>query len=77
MKRADEARFTDAGEADRYVFCERPRCPLCGNTDLKTTRSLGADDSDRPLDRTRQRRRNDSQRKRCQVCGHKFILVWE
>ena len=48
----------------QYVFLERPRCPECGGTDLKTLRSIRTDDA--------QRRTTV-----CRDCGTRFFIVVE
>ncbi len=50
---------------ERYVFCERPRCPACGSPDLEAKRTI---------DRSREA---VSRRTLCRGCGHRFILVLE
>jgi hypothetical protein len=55
----------DSSEPDRYVFCERPRCPICECTDLQTLRSQKNGDG------------TITQRKRCRSCDHRFSVVWE
>lgn len=50
---------------DRMVFVERPRCPSCGGTDVKTTRSVSNGDGTR------------TQHKRCRDCSTPYEVVWE
>jgi hypothetical protein len=64
MSRSDSPPF-DAAELLRYVFMERPRCPVCGSADLRTIRSQ--DQGDGTIQR----------RTQCRVCFHKFIVVVE
>lgn len=54
--------------ADRMgiVFVERPRCPACNSTKLKTLRSV-ADQGDGSCKR----------RTQCKACDHRFDLVLE
>ena len=52
-------------DAPRYVFCERPRCPLCDSVRLAAYRSDRSDDG------------SVARRVRCRECGAKFILVLE
>jgi hypothetical protein len=49
-------------DALRYVFIERPRCPVCSSPDLKTLRSVTADGV-------------TSRRTECLGCHHKFFVV--
>ena len=48
----------------RYVFVERPRCPVCESSDLQTTRTERSGDD------------SLTHRKTCRNCGHKFFCVW-
>ena len=56
---------TDAAKLTRYVFVERPRCPVCGSIDLQTVRT------ERQVDETK------IQRKKCRRCAHRFLVIWE
>ena len=59
--------ITDASEADRYVFCDRPRCPLCGGVRLRIIRSWKDSEVE------------SRQWKECrnEECGHRFFVVWQ
>ena len=52
------------GEPLRYVFCERPRCPKCHSTKVKT-RSTRSRTEDKIV-----------QLRRCELCRHNFTVVW-
>ncbi len=53
-------------DSRRYVFIERPRCPECGSTHLRTIRSK-SDKNDG----------STSRRTVCKACGHKFFVIVE
>ena len=53
----------DAAEHARYVFMQRPRCPLCGRTEPTLYGSRAKDD-------------RREQYALC-GCGHKFKIIWE
>lgn len=54
-----------ASPSRRYVYCDRPRCPACGDVHLRAYHS--ADNGDGSLTR----------HTKCKTCGLKFILVME
>ncbi len=56
----------DAAESLRYVFVERPRCPVCESADLHTLRS-----------RTDQAEGVTTRRTECRGCGHRFFVILE
>ncbi len=49
----------------RYVYIERPRCPVCGSADLRTLRSKDQGDG------------SVSRRTACQACGRRFFVIVE
>jgi C4-type Zn-finger protein len=57
--------MSEADQNLRYVFITRPRCPVCGATDLKTLRSQTDVDG------------STCRRTECKTCGWKFFIVVE
>ena len=55
----------DPAESMRYVYIERPRCPLCDSVSLKTVHSEDQNDGSVKRDT------------RCRDCGHRFFVVVE
>jgi hypothetical protein len=65
MIRPVEQEHADAAERDRYVFIERPRCPLCSSLRLKTDRTERHGDE------------SVTRHTHCRDCGAKFFVVVE
>jgi hypothetical protein len=55
----------DAAETLRYVYVERPRCPVCGSDDLHTTRSEDQGDG------------STAKTTNCRTCRHHFFVILE
>jgi DNA-directed RNA polymerase subunit M/transcription elongation factor TFIIS len=55
----------DAAERDRYVFVERPRCPICNSAKLRTVRTERHGDE------------SVTRHTRCCDCRAKFFVVVE
>ena len=53
------------GEPERYVYIERPRCPVCWSADLKTRKSMRDEDDSITRDTL------------CRCCGWVFFVVVE
>lgn len=51
-------------DAFRYVFLQRPRCPVCESAELKTLRTNQVDGV-------------TSRRTECRECRHKFFVIVE
>ena len=49
----------------RYIFLERPRCPVCDSCDLQTLRSQRQSDG------------STKRRTQCKTCRHKFFIILE
>jgi len=56
----------EQGEPLRYIFIERPRCPVCSKANLRTLRCK----TDRLEDTV-------SRRTLCLECGHRFFVILE
>jgi hypothetical protein len=56
---------TDAGEYGRYVYIEKPRCPVCGSDELDRKRTV--DQGDGSVCRTMN----------CRACRHHFFVIEE
>ena len=48
-----------------YIFCERPRCPSCGDLGHKMLRSVEQADGTR------------RQRRECHNCQARFVVIWQ
>ena len=64
-KRERFARSLVSDDDHRYVYANRPRCPVCRSSDLQTTRSIDNGDGTR------------TQSKHCRTCDHSFELIWQ
>lgn len=65
-RRGDTTGDGDTSERSRYVFCEKPSCPQCGEKQLRTLRSRSEGGG--------VTRRTECLNRRCR---HKFFIVWE
>ena len=63
MSTDDQHQNASTDDSLRYVYIERPRCPVCGSTNLQTIRSKD------------QRDGSVSRRTACKECGHRFFVI--
>jgi len=59
-----QRRLAPPGSPTRYVYVERPRCPICSSAELRHYR-------------TERDGETISRHTRCVPCGHRFIVVAE